>query len=291
MFDDILCKAEELIENNNEIELVEILESSGATPRSKGAFMFVTKEAQSFGSIGGGTIEYNATLYAVELLKNKKDGLKEYSLTRNEKENIGMVCGGDNTLQFTYLCNNNKSKEIINDLKEKFSHNNIVYIFGGGHVSLELAKVLKYVGFDYVIWDDREDFANENRFKNANKVICKPFENINSEINITDKDFIVIMTRGHEFDYVVETQVLNSKAYYIGVIGSRNKNKVIKDKLLEDGFDLKDIEKVHAPIGLSIAADTPEEIAISISSELILYRSKMENRRKILDGTSLLGEV
>lgn len=287
MFDDIIMKALEYLDDKEDLELVEIIKSEGATPRSTGAFMFVDKNGESFGTVGGGNVEYQATLYAKELLLNKLSGEKNYNLSQKETENIGMVCGGDNVLKFTYLTNDEKSKKILEELKLKNRNRNVVYIFGGGHVSMELAKILKYVGFDYVVWDDRKEFANEDRFKDAKKVICKDFDNINSEINITKNDFIVIMTRGHAYDYIVEKQILRSGAYYIGVIGSRNKNRVIKENLLADGFSENEIDSVCAPIGLSISADTPEEIAISIVAELILFRSKLENRRKI-DRSNLL---
>ena len=287
MFDDIIMEALGYLDNNQDLELVEIIKSTGATPRSVGAFMFVNKDAESFGTVGGGNVEYQATLYAKELLMKKMSGEKEYNLSQNKAQNIGMVCGGDNLLKFTYLTNDENSKKILEELKLKNKNKNVVYIFGGGHVSMELAKILKYVGFDYVVWDDRKEFANEERFKDANKIICKDFDNINSEINITNNDFIVIMTRGHAYDYIVEKQILRSGAYYIGVIGSRNKNRVIKENLLADGFSENEIDSVCAPIGLSISADTPEEIAISIAAELILFRSKLENRRKI-DRSNLL---
>lgn len=288
MFDDVLSKAKELLDTNFELELCEIVDSNGATPRTTGAFMFVTIDGKSFGTIGGGTIEYEVTLYATELLKKKCGDIKEYNLSMKGNNNIGMVCGGNNTIKFTYLTNDSKSYVILDNLANKFISKNIVYIFGGGHVSMEVAKISKYVGFDYVVWDDRCDFANKERFESAKQIICKPFTNINKEINITNNDLIVIMTRGHINDYEVLSQILKSKAFYIGCIGSMEKNEVIRNKLLSDGFTEKEINKICAPIGLNISADTPEEIAISIVSELILFRAKMEGRRKILNGTSLI---
>jgi xanthine dehydrogenase accessory factor len=194
-----------------------------------------------------------------------------------------MVCGGDSHLKFTYRTNDEKSKKIIADLKEKYKNNHTVYIFGAGHVSMELAKTLSHLDFDVVVWDDRISFANDERFPDAKRVICKPMENVLNEIDITENDFVVVMTRGHVFDYLVEKQVLESKAAYIGVIGSSNKNKVLREKLLADGFSEERVRNVCAPIGIAIAAETPEEIAISIASELILFRSRLEKRRKAMN--------
>lgn len=289
MFEDIIERAFEYLEANEDLELVEIVDSSvTGTPRKSGAFMFVDVNAESFGTVGGGNVEYQATLYAKELLLKKESGEKKYELNQTATESIGMVCGGDTLMKFTYLTNDEKSKEILKDLKEKNRNKNTVFIFGGGHVSMELAKTLKYVGFEYVVWDDRENFANAERFPDAKEVIYAPFENILNRVKITSDDMIVVMTRGHAYDYMAEKQVLKSDAAYIGVIGSSSKNKVIREKLLMDGYTENDINRVCAPIGIPIAADTPEEIAISIAAEIIMFRSRMEERRKIMENNPLL---
>ena len=289
MFDDIIERAFEYLEANEDLELVEIVESSTVgTPRKAGAFMFVDINAESFGTVGGGNVEYQATLYAKELLAKKESGEKKYELSQAAAENIGMVCGGDNLMKFTYLTNDEKSKAILNELKEKNKSKNTVFIFGGGHVSMELAKTLRYVGFEYVVWDDRSNFANKERFPDAKEVISEPYENILSRVKITNQDMVVVMTRGHVYDYIVEKQVLKTEAAYIGVIGSSSKNKVIREKLLVDGYSENEINRVCAPIGIPIAADTPEEIAISIAAEIIMFRSRLEERRKIMQNNPLL---
>lgn len=289
MFEDIIERAFKYLEVNEDLELVEIVESSAVgTPRKAGAFMFVDVNAESFGTVGGGNVEYQSTLYAKELLTKKQSGEKKYELSQAAAENIGMVCGGDNLMKFTYLTNDEKSHDILKELKEKNKNKNTVFIFGGGHVSIELAKTLKYVGFEYVVWDDRENFANVERFPEAKEVICAPFENILERIKITKNDMVVVMTRGHVYDYMAEKQVLKSEAAYIGVIGSSSKNKVIREKLLTDGYSEEEINRVCEPIGIPIAADTPEEIAISIAAEIIMFRSKLEGRRKIMENNPLL---
>ena len=289
MVNEILEKASEMLRNNIDLELVEIVESSGfGTPRKEGAFMFVDIAGKSFGTVGGGNYEYKCTLYAKELLLEKKDAEKKYELNQEAAENIGMVCGGNSLTRFTYLTNDEKSHSIIEELKKKNKSKCVVYIFGGGHVSTELKKILRYVGFEYVVWDDRSDFANVERFNDANEVICAPYENVLEKINISENDFVVIMTRGHAYDYLVEKQVLKSNAFYIGVIGSKNKNKTIREKLLSDGYSEEELKRVCVPIGFQIAAETPEEIAISIVSEIIMYRSLMEKRRKVVDENKLV---
>ena len=289
MINEILEKAVEMLKNNIDLELVEIAESSDfGTPRKEGAFMFVNENAESFGTVGGGNYEYKCTLYAKELLVKKIDGEKKFELNQEATENIGMVCGGNSLTKFTYLTNNEKSYNIIEELKKKNESKCVVYIFGGGHVSTELKKILRYVGFEYAVWDDRTDFAKKERFPDAKEVIAAPFENILERIKITNNDFVVVMTRGHAFDYLVEKQVLKSDAFYIGVIGSKNKNKTIREKLLVDGYSENELERVCVPIGFQIGAETPEEIAISIASEIIMYRSIMEKRRKVVEENALV---
>ena len=289
MIVEVLEKASAMLKNNIDLELVEIIESSGSgTPRKEGAFMFVDATGKSFGTVGGGNYEYQCTLYAKKLLLEKKSGEKKYELNQEATENIGMVCGGNSTTKFTYLTNDEKSHNIIEALEKKSKSKNIVYIFGGGHVSTELKKILKYVGFEYVVWDDRTDFANDERFPDAKEVICASYENVLEKIKITKNDFVVVMTRGHAFDYMVEKQVLKSDAFYIGVIGSNNKNKTIKEKLLLDGFTEEKLKRVCVPIGFQIAGETPEEIAISITGEIIMYRSILEKREKVMRENQLV---
>ena len=289
MYEEILKKANECLEANEDLELVELIESSIiGTPRKAGAFMFVNIKGESFGTVGGGNMEYQVTLYAKELLQKKMGGIKEYNLSQSGAEQIGMVCGGNSKMKFTYLKNDSESKEVLKSLEAQNKSKSIVYIFGGGHVSMELAKLVRYVGFEFVVWDDREEFATKDRFVGAKDVICAPMENILDRVNVTKNDMVVVMTRGHVSDYLVEKQMLKSDAGYIGVIGSTNKNKVQKEKLLEDGFSEDELNRVCAPIGFQIAAETPEEIAISIVAELIMYRSKAENRSKMEDKNRII---
>lgn len=284
---DYISIAKEKLKNNIDLELVVILSSSGGAPRTTGAYMFVDSEAKSFGTVGGGTIEFKATNDARDLLLKKENMEKPYNLTMEAAENLGMVCGGNVNLRFTYLTNDDKSFKIIDELDKKTRNNSVVYIFGAGHVSMELSNVLDYVGFKVVVWDNREDFASKNRFPNAKEVICDEFKDINKRINFTHDDFVVIMTRGHVSDYNCLTQVMKTNAGYIGMIGSSEKNKFVRDKAFSEGFKEEDFKNVHAPIGVQIGAETPEEIAISIACEIILYKSKMENRRKYESGKTL----
>jgi xanthine dehydrogenase accessory factor len=149
-----------------------------------------------------------------------------------------------------------------------------VYLFGAGHVSRPVAELASLVDFQTVVVDDRQEFANAERFPKADRVIVafssqQAFEGL----KIDRDSYIVIVTRGHLHDKTILERSLKTDAGYIGMIGSRRKRDLVYQELLTKGFSLSDLERVHAPIGLAIGAETPEEIAVSIVAELIQVRA------------------
>ena len=155
------------------------------------------------------------------------------------------------------------------------------YLFGAGHVARSTATVAAMVGFGVSVADDREEYANRERFDDASEIrVLENFGNAFSGLSIGREDLIVILTRGHLHDKTVLAQALNTDAGYIGMIGSRKKRNAIYGALLKEGFAQADIDRVHSPIGLSIGAETPEEIAVSIVAEMIRHRA---NSLKVQD--------
>jgi xanthine dehydrogenase accessory factor len=152
----------------------------------------------------------------------------------------------------------------------------VLYIFGGGHVSQKIVPLASTVGFRVVVIDDREEFADAEQFPQAHDVHQYPFAGVLERFPVNEFAYIVIVTRGHIHDKVVLEQSLRSSAGYVGMIGSRRKRNMIYQSLLEEGFTEEDISRVHAPIGLDIGAETPEEIAVSIVAELIQARAGKE---------------
>ncbi|MHC1781331.1 MAG: XdhC family aldehyde oxidoreductase maturation factor [Anaerolineaceae bacterium] len=150
-----------------------------------------------------------------------------------------------------------------------------VFIFGAGHVSRSLAEFTRAVGFWTVVLDDRPEFANRERFPTVDQIIVlDSFNGVMDKIAVDGDSYLVIVTRGHLNDRHVLGQALKTGAGYIGMIGSKRKIALIYEQLLKDGFTEEDIRRVTAPIGLDIAAETPEEIGISIAAELIKMRAK-----------------
>lgn len=149
-----------------------------------------------------------------------------------------------------------------------------VYVFGGGHISQALVPVISKVDFRAIVVEDREKFADKNLFDGVHSTILTDFSKVKDKIKVTDNDYIVIMTRGHEKDFEILEFALSTKATYIGLIGSRHKWAYTEEKLRSDGYTKSDIERVINPIGLHIMAQTPNEIAISIAAQMIKHRAE-----------------
>jgi xanthine dehydrogenase accessory factor len=147
-----------------------------------------------------------------------------------------------------------------------------LYIFGAGHVSQFLSKVAKMVDFNVTVIDDRAEFANRERFPEADNVIVEDFNEAFNHLDFSRKPYLVIVTRGHTHDALVLEKSIEQPTQYVGMIGSKRKVRVVMDYLREKGVDKEILESVHAPIGIDINSETPQEIAISIVAELIQAR-------------------
>jgi xanthine dehydrogenase accessory factor len=166
-------------------------------------------------------------------------------------------------------------------VREPFLHFEKVCIIGAGHIAQKIAELTKNLGFYTVVVDDREEFANRERFQMAHEVKVIPsYQNLSSHLRINSNSYIVIVTRGHSYDKEVLAQALRTDAKYIGMIGSRTKKEHTYQELLKEGFIPEDLKRVYCPIGLDIHAQTPEEIAISIIAELIKVRRGLANEKE-----------
>jgi xanthine dehydrogenase accessory factor len=150
----------------------------------------------------------------------------------------------------------------------------MLYLFGAGHISRFIAPVAHMVGFRVIVIDDREEFANREYFPLAEEIRVEEFARAGKKIDLDEQAYIVIVTRGHMHDYTILQQVLPMDCRYIGMIGSKRKREMIFKKLLQEGHAQRELDRVHAPIGLDIGAEAPEEIAVSIVAELISVRAE-----------------
>lgn len=153
-----------------------------------------------------------------------------------------------------------------------------MFIFGAGHISLHLSKIGKIVGFKVVVIDDRPAFANAERFPEADEIVVEDFTRVFEKLDINESSYLISVTRGHLNDMDVIEQAAKIKPKYIGLIGSRAKIKTLYGKLMDKGISEDFLKTIHAPIGLNIGADTPEEIAVSIVAELIQLRRANSRR-------------
>ena len=156
---------------------------------------------------------------------------------------------------------------------EQFNFDGKVYIFGGGHLAQEVVPVLSHLGFRCVVLDDREEFAKPELFGGAEEVLLADFKALQNVVQLTEKDYVAVMTRGHLHDADVERFVLNTPAGYIGVVGSRRKAQITRETLLGEGFSPEQLDRIITPIGLDIGSETPAEIAISIAAQFIQVRA------------------
>jgi xanthine dehydrogenase accessory factor len=149
-----------------------------------------------------------------------------------------------------------------------------VYLFGAGHVSQQIAPLAKRVQFRVVVIDDREIFANRERFPEADEILVSGFEACFQQLSIDESSYVVIVTRGHLYDGFVLEQAVKTHARYIGMIGSKKKIHILYQNLMKKGIPKGTLERVYAPIGLNINSETPEEIAVSIVAQLIQVRGE-----------------
>lgn len=148
-----------------------------------------------------------------------------------------------------------------------------VYIFGGGHIAQALAPMLHAVDFPCTVLDDRPDFVRPELFPTAETCLIQPEDISEIAKKLSENDYVCIMTRGHKDDLNIQRQVMRTPVRYIGVIGSAKKQKAVKERILELGYTEEDFANVVSPIGLDIGADTPAEIAVSITAQLIMARA------------------
>ncbi len=235
--------------------LATITNVRGSIPSFETAKMLVRDDGSIAGTIGGGCVEADVWQAAREVMEQEKPRTLSFNLNQNPKYDTGLVCGG--TLEVFI---------------EPVLPISVLYLFGAGHVALNVYKVARVAGFDVVIVDDRKSYANPERFPDARQILADEFDRAMTQLAPGESAFIVIVTRGHRDDMRVLRWAVNTPARYIGMIGSRRKVVSIYRELQNEGLPGEKLERVHAPIGLDIGAVTPEEIAVAIVAEMIAFR-------------------
>src|SRR5690349_5979459 len=248
------------LERGEAAALVTIVSTTGSTPQRVGAKMLVFADGRIVGTIGGGCYENDAFWKAREAIKTRRPELIKYELSDDFAQETGLICGGQMDV---YIEPIEPSPEL--------------YIIGAGHVGYHLARLAADVGFRVHIVDDREKFANAERFPTAVEVVVDDIPAWIDRSNLPPHAYAVIVTRGHTNDLEAMRVLAPRELRYLGLIGSRAKVARIYDALVADGMSAEVLAKVHAPIGLNIGAVTPQEIAVSILAELIAVKHGKEH--------------
>lgn len=254
--------------------LVSVESSTGSTPRGPGARMVVTATGRTAGTIGGGEVEHRAEQTAQEALRSGVSCEETFLLHPNNGQDSGMICGGEVRVSFRYLsCGDSTALDWVKGEQARLLPPGRVYIFGGGHVSQALVPALTAVDFRCVVLEARAEFCRPELFPGAEEVLLIDYARAADFVELTEEDWVVVMTRGHKDDLLIQSQVMKAPVRYIGVIGSRQKTAAATARLREMGFSDEDFQNVWAPIGLPIRSETPAEIAVSITAQLILERA------------------
>lgn len=230
--------------------LCTVVGSEGSTPRDLGASMWVRPDGSIAGTVGGGPLEYGVIEKAAELMRSESGPLLHKAALRETES--GAVCGGDAVI-----------------LMEPMGRDAEVVIFGAGHVGKALAHAASNAGFRVIVWDEREEYANPEAIPCARVISC-PVENaFENGVTLHASSYVVVVTRGHALD-ADAIRILEGKPMaYLGLIGSRKKITWVRERLMQQGVSQGYLDRIFQPIGLPIGAETPEEIAVSIMSEII----------------------
>jgi xanthine dehydrogenase accessory factor len=235
--------------------LATIVQVRGSIPSYESAKLLVREDGSFLGTVGGGCVEAEVWTAARDVIETGKPRHLTFSLGQDAAYDNGLICGGQ-----------------LNIFVEPVTPQPRAFIFGGGHVSKSISKVANLAGFSTTIVDDREAFANAERFPEAEETFAEEYESVFPKLTVTSTSYLVIVTRGHRDDMRVLRWAVTTPACYIAMIGSKRKTISVIHELEKEGIPREAFEKVFAPMGLEIGAESPEEIAISVVAEMIAMR-------------------
>ena len=254
IIDNIFKRIIEARSEGEKAALATLISESGTRPLDGKTKVIIRNGERIAGSLGE-SLDKLAIELSERVFAEGKSLTQDFKLSGDEASGVGLP-EGDEVQLFV----------------EPITPQPTVFIFGGGHVAFPIGKIAKMMGFRVVVIDDRPAFANSERFPEADEVIAEDFVKSFERLNIDEDSYIVSVTRGHEYDELIIEQAVKTNAKYIGLMGSKRRVRITFERILSRGTARELLEKVHAPIGLDIDADTPEEIAVSIMAEMIKVR-------------------
>ena len=239
--------------------LATIVHTNGSIPCYESSRMLVREDGSIAGTIGGGCVEADVWAAAREVMAKESPRKMTFQLNNEASYDNGLICGG--TLEV---------------FVEPILPQPVVYLFGGGHISMALARSASAAGFAIVVIDDREQFANAQRFPMAQE-LYKSYNDAFARLSPNASSYLVIVTRGHRDDMRVLAWAVRTPARYVGMIGSKRKVLSVYQALQSEGYAPEEFARVYAPMGLEIGALSPEEIAVSITAELVAVRRNAQS--------------
>ena len=250
--EDVFEAVAEALQRGEPAALVTIIRAQGSTPQRVGAKMLVFPDGRTVGTIGGGCYENEAFWKARTAIESRQPVIAKYELADDIAEDSGLICGGQMEV---YI--------------EPLEPAPALYLVGAGHVAFHLAQAAQTVGFRLHVIDDREKFANSERFPHAEEIVVESMPEWLAQAELPPHAYVVILTRGHRHDLEALRALAPKQLRYLGLIGSQAKVARIYEALEGGGISAEKLRKVHAPVGLDLGAVTPQEIAVSILAELI----------------------
>jgi xanthine dehydrogenase accessory factor len=228
-----------------------IVKTMGSSPRSAGSKMLVYSDGRIVGSVGGGEMEQQVIAAAQEVIRQGQPRYLDFTLSTPERGDP-LVCGGE--------------MEIF---VEPLVTTPTLLIVGAGHIGAACAELGKFLGFRVVVIDDRPELASKDKLPAADEIIVGDTAAELHKVETTPQTYIVLVTRAHTLDAVVLRAALEKTAAYIGMLGSKRRVLTVFDMLKQEGVAEAEFERVHAPIGIEIHAETPQEIALSIMAQVV----------------------
>jgi xanthine dehydrogenase accessory factor len=252
--DTIYEAASEAEKNHEAAALCTVVRSEGSTPRHVGSKMLVFPDGHIVGTVGGGELEHRVLDEALLAMVEGRARMLRYTLAEPARGDPG-VCGGQ-----------------VEVFVEPILPAPTVAVIGGGHVGKAVAHLAKWLNFRVVVSDDRAEFCNQETIPGGDAYYVCPMEELPSRLQIDGRTYLVLTTRGSSVDVAGLPALLQSRAAYIGVIGSRRRWETTVHELESHGIGREQLAKVRAPMGLELRAETPEEIAVSIMAEILMLR-------------------
>ena len=247
----ILRELTTALEQRRPVALATIIATRRSVPRHAGTKMLVFADGETIGTVGGGEMEAKVVTAARQAIRDRKPRVVEYELVDPESGDPG-ICGGEATL---YL--------------EPYMTPHTVYVIGCGHVGAAVVDLAHWLGYRTVAIDDRPDLVTEDALPHADVRFAGSVTEALAAHPVPEDASLVVVTRSPELDIAVLPHLLATGARYIGVMGSRKRWAATREQLLENGVRTEDLNRVHVPIGIEMNAETLEEIAVSILSEII----------------------